>query len=325
VEKSLEKQYEGTKVLQKWGEKVGQKLPSIPTNLPTLDHYVLGCGGIPKGRIIEIYGAESSGKTTLALHVIGQCQKAGQIAAFIDAEHTLDPTYASKIGVNMDELLVSQPDYGEQALEIAEALIDSDAVDLIVIDSVSALVPKAELDGEMGDSHMGLQARLMSQAMRKLAGKCSKKNVAVIFINQIREKVGLVFGNPEVTTGGRALKFAASTRLEVRKVAGQDGFLKDDKTIIGHRMKVKAVKNKAGCPFRDTEIHLYYATGFDTKENLFDYAVQVGVVKNGAWCELNGEKLRKYDLLSNEHIGKLVKAVAEYEENRAKLAQPEEK
>lgn len=245
-----------------------------------MDREVIGCGGLPKGRIIEIYGAESAGKTAFSLHCIGQCQQAGGVASFVDAEHALSPTFANTLGVNMDELIISQPDYGEQALEIVEALVDSQAVDLIVVDSVAALTPKAEMEGEMGDSHMGLHARLMSQAMRKLYAKVAKTGAVIIFINQVREKVGLVFGNPEVTPGGRGLKFAASLRLEVRRVAASKGgtLLDADKHVYGHRMNIKAVKNKVDMPFRETIVELHYATGFQTSEDLIDHALKIGVL-----------------------------------------------
>lgn len=298
AEAALEKQY-GAGVIQNLGNKVNKPIPSIPTNLPSLDKYVLGCGGFPRGRIIEIFGPESSGKTTIALHLIGQCQKMGGVATFVDAEHALSPTHAHNMGVNMDDLIVSQPDYGEQALEVVEALVDYKASDLIVVDSVTALVPKAEIDGEMGDSHMGLQARLMSQAMRKLCGKAATNGILIVFINQIREKVGLVFGNPEVTTGGRALKFYSSVRLEVRKVSGPEGAIKDDKgLIIGHRMKIKGAKNKVGNPFRETIVDLEYESGFDMNADLIEYAIKIGVVqKAGAWCSFDGQKYRQDDLV----------------------------
>lgn len=308
--KVLDKTYE-SKTFQKYGEKVGAKVPVIPTNLLSVDWDVLGCGGLPKGRIIEVYGPESSGKTALCSHIIGQCQKSGGIAAFIDAEHAYDPTFATKMGVNMDDLLVSQPDYGEQALEIAIALVETKSVDLIVVDSVSALVPKAELEGDMGDSHMGLQARLMSQAMRKLVGIVSKTGTTIIFINQIREKIGVMFGNPQTTSGGRALKFAASVRIEViREAISKGGLLKDGDVIIGHKMRVKNVKNKAGAPYREDSVDLYYDTGFDIRESAIDQAVKLGLVTGTAWLVLKGsdEKYRRDDL----PLDKVAEAVASY-------------
>lgn len=265
------------------GKKVGQLRPTFPTLLPSFDWGTLAAGGIPKGCIIEVFGPESSGKTAWACHVIGCVQKSGGMAAFVDAEHALDPTFASVLGVNMNELLVSQPDYGEQALDIVEALVKSDAVDIIVVDSVSALVPKAELDGEMGESHMGLQARLMSQAMRKLCGEARKHGVTIIFINQIRSKIGVVFGDPEVTSGGNALKFYATIRLKVRRLSKSDGGLIVDaeKKNIGHRMNFKCVKNKVGPPFKETQVDLYYAGGFDTVQDTIDHAVDLGLAKKG--------------------------------------------
>ena len=271
------------------GKKVGQLRPTFPTLLPSFDWGVLAAGGVPKGCIIEVFGPESSGKTAWACHVIGCIQKSGGMAAFVDAEHALDPTFASTLGVNMDELLVSQPDYGEQALDIVEALVESNTVDIIVVDSVSALVPKAELDGEMGESHMGLQARLMSQAMRKLAGKARKHNVTIIFINQVREKIGVVFGDPEVTSGGRALKFYATIRLNVRRLAKSAGGLlvNADKTVIGHRMNFRCVKNKVGPPFKETQVDLLYVSGFDTVSDTLDHAVAIGV--------LDSKEAKKFD------------------------------
>lgn len=272
------------------GTKVAQRLPSITTGLPTLDLFVLQCGGIPKGRIIEASGPESSGKTSLCLHIIGECQRAGGVAAFIDAEHALDPVYARDIlGVDIDELVINQPDSGEEALQNVEALIDSRGVDLIVIDSVSALVPQAELNGEMGDIHMGLQARLMSQAMRKLTGKAYRNQVTLIFINQIREKIGVMYGSPETTSGGRALKFFASIRLDVRR---QSAGIKDGEEFLGHEIQIKANKNKCGVPFRKTLVTLMYDSGFDKQGNLIKYAVDKGVIeKAGASYSFNGERI----------------------------------
>src|SRR4249920_401315 len=248
----------------------------------------LGVGGFPRGRINEIFGPESSGKTTIALQVVAEAQKAGGIAAFIDVEHALDPTYARKLGVDVDNLLVSQPDYAEQALEITNALIASGSIDVLVVDSVAALVPKAELDGEMGDSHMGLQARLMSQALRKLTGIVSKSNTCLVFINQIREKIGVMFGNPETTTGGRALKFYASVRADVRRVAS----IKDGDEVTGSRTKVKVVKNKVAPPFREAEFDIMYGVGISKEGDLIDLGVEKGIVeKMGAWFSYHGEKM----------------------------------
>jgi recombination protein RecA len=295
VGKTLDKQFDSTGTFQSYGKKVGQQIPIISTNLPTLDWGVFGCGGVPKGRIIEVYGPESSGKTALCSHIIGQCQQTGGVAAFVDAEHALSPSFASSLGVDMNELLVSQPDSGEQALEIVLALVESKAVDLIVVDSVSALVPRAELEGDMGDSHMGLQARMMSQAMRKLVGPVSASGTTVIFINQIREKIGLVFGNPEVTSGGRALRFAATTRLEVRRLAmSKGGVIKEGDTkdgdAIGHKMSIKAQKNKAGAPFHETEVSLFYETGFDVDDDTINHAQKLGLVEGNAWLTIKGDK-----------------------------------
>jgi len=259
----------------------------IPTGCLSLDACI-GVGGIPRGRITEIFGPESSGKTTLALHIIAQAQKAGGYAAFIDAEHALDPQYAAKLGVNTRDLLISQPDHGEQALEITETLVRSNAIDVIVIDSVAALVPRAELEGEMGDSHVGLQARLMSQALRKLTGAVSKSNTAVIFINQIREKIGVMYGNPETTTGGRALKFYTSLRLEIRRISS----IKEGNTNVGSRTRVKVVKNKMAPPFRETEFDLTFDQGISYVGDILDTAVEAGLVqKSGAWYSYGDERI----------------------------------
>lgn len=282
----IEKQF-GKGAVMKLGEAAHMTVDTISTGALGLD-IALGVGGLPRGRIIEIYGPESSGKTTLALHAIAEAQKLGGEAAFIDAEHALDPVYAKALGVNIESLIVSQPDTGEQALEITEALVRSGAIDVIVIDSVAALVPKAEIDGEMGDSHIGLQARLMSQALRKLSGVISKSKTVTIFINQLREKVGVMFGNPEVTPGGRALKFYSSVRLDVRRVET----LKENGAAIGNRTKVKVVKNKVAPPFKEAEFDMIYGEGISKEGNILDIGVMLDVVKkSGAWFSYNDQRL----------------------------------
>lgn len=284
--KKIEKEH-GKGSVMKLGETTGLDVDSIPTGVIGLD-IAAGVGGLPRGRIIEVYGPESSGKTTVTLHCIAEAQKRNGIAAFIDAEHALDPVYARSLGVDVDNLIISQPDTGEQALDIAESLIRSGAIDILVIDSVAALVPKAEIEGDMGDSHVGLQARLMSQALRKLTGSIKKSNCVVIFINQLREKVGVMFGNPETTTGGRALKFFSTMRIEVRRV---DSIKQGDK-ILGNRTRIKIVKNKVASPFKQIEFDIMYGTGISKSGDLLDVAVGIDVIKKaGAWYSYNDEKM----------------------------------
>lgn len=283
---NIEKQF-GKGSIMRLGDAPEQKIEVIPTGCLPID-MALGCGGMPRGRIVEIYGPESSGKTTLALHVIAEAQKLGGTAAFIDAEHALDPIYAKKLGVDIENLYVSQPDNGEQALDICDTLVRTAAVDVVVVDSVAALTPKAEIDGDMGDQHMGLQARLMSQALRKLAGIANKSNTCIIFINQLREKIGVMFGNPETTAGGKALKFYASIRIDVRRVDA----LKDGANIVGNRTRVKIVKNKLAPPFKTVEFDIMYGTGISKVASLVDMAVELNIIqKTGSWFSYNDEKI----------------------------------
>ena len=294
----IEKQF-GKGSVMKLGEFKAMEIEAIPTGALSLD-MALGIGGVPRGRIIEVFGPESSGKTTLALHVVAEAQKMGGEAAFIDAEHALDPVYAKKLGVDIDNLIVSQPDTGEQALEITESLIRSGALDVIVVDSVAALVPKAEIDGDMGDSHMGLQARLMSQALRKLAGAINKTKTVLIFINQLREKIGVMFGNPETTTGGRALKFYASVRLDIRKIEN----IKQDGEVKGNRVRVKVIKNKVAPPFREAEFDIVYGEGISKAGNILDMAVNMDIIENsGSWFSYNGDRIGQ----GRENVKKFLK------------------
>lgn len=306
----IEKQF-GKGSVMKLGEFKAMEIEAIPTGALSLD-MALGIGGVPRGRIIEVFGPESSGKTTLALHVVAEAQKMGGEAAFIDAEHALDPIYAKKLGVDIDNLIVSQPDTGEQALEITESLIRSGALDVIVVDSVAALVPKAEIDGDMGDSHMGLQARLMSQALRKLAGAINKTKTVLIFINQLREKIGVMFGNPETTTGGRALKFYASVRLDIRKIEN----IKQDGEVKGNRVRVKVIKNKVAPPFREAEFDIVYGEGISKAGNILDMAVNMDIIeKSGSWFSYNGDRIGQ----GRENVKKYLK------ENPEVLADVEKK
>ena len=306
----IEKQF-GKGSVMKLGDFTAMNVEAIPTGALSLD-IALGIGGIPRGRIVEVYGPESSGKTTLTLHMIAEAQKMGGEAAFIDAEHALDPVYAKHLGVDIDNLIVSQPDTGEQALEIAEALVRSGALDIIVVDSVAALVPKAEIDGDMGDSHIGLQARLMSQALRKLAGAINKTKTVIVFINQLREKVGVMFGNPETTTGGRALKYYSSVRLDIRRVES----IKQDGEVVGNRAKVKVVKNKMAPPFREAEFDIVFGKGISKSGNLLDIAVNLDIIeKSGSWFSYNGDRIGQ----GRENVKKYL------EENPEIMADVEEK
>ena len=315
----IEKEY-GTGSIMKLGDANSVDVEVIPTGSLTLD-MALGVGGLPRGRVIEIYGPESSGKTTVALHVVAEAQKMGGEAAFIDAEHALDPVYAQKLGVDIDNLIVAQPDTGEQALDIAEALVRSGALDVIVVDSVAALVPKAEIDGEMGDSHVGLLARLMSQALRKLTAVISKSGTVVIFINQLREKVGVMYGNPETTPGGRALKFFSSVRLDVRR--GE--VIKNGTELIGNKTKVKVVKNKVAPPFKTAEFDILYGEGISKEGNILDFAVENNIIKkSGAWFSYNGEKIgqgrdnvRKYMVENKEFTAEIDRQVRELLKNNS--------
>ena len=315
----IEKEY-GTGSIMKLGDANSVDVEVIPTGSLTLE-MALGVGGLPRGRVIEIYGPESSGKTTVALHVVAEAQKMGGEAAFIDAEHALDPVYAKKLGVDIDNLIVAQPDTGEQALDIAEALVRSGALDVIVVDSVAALVPKAEIDGEMGDSHVGLLARLMSQALRKLTAVISKSGTVVIFINQLREKVGVMYGNPETTPGGRALKFFSSVRLDVRR--GE--VIKNGTELIGNKTKVKVVKNKVAPPFKTAEFDILYGEGISKEGNILDFAVENNIIKkSGAWFSYNGEKIgqgrdnvRKYMVENKEFTAEIDRQVRELLKNNS--------
>lgn len=306
----IEKDY-GKGAIMKLGDSAANmNVETVPTGSLSLD-LALGLGGIPKGRVIEVYGPESSGKTTVALHMVAEVQKRGGIAGFIDAEHALDPVYAKNIGVDIDNLYISQPDNGEQALEITETMVRSGAVDIIIVDSVAALVPKAEIDGDMGDSHVGLQARLMSQALRKLTGIISKSNCSVIFINQLREKVGVMFGNPETTTGGRALKFYSSIRLDVRRIET----LKQGGEMIGNRVRIKVVKNKIAPPFKEAEFDIMFGKGISREGDILDLAANLGVInKSGAWYAYNGSKIGQGRENSKQYLKDNPEIMAEVEE-----------
>lgn len=306
---SIERQY-GKGSVMRLGDQKHLDIDVIPTGSLALD-LALGIGGIPRGRIIEIYGPESSGKTTLALHILAEAQKKGGIAAFVDAEHALDPVYAKNLGVDTEELIISQPDTGEQALEITESLVRSNALDVIVVDSVAALVPKAEIEGEMGDSHMGLQARLMSQGLRKLTGAINKSKASVIFINQLREKIGVMFGNPETTTGGRALKFFTSVRMDIRRIE----IIKRGDEMIGNRVRVKVVKNKVAPPFKQAEFDIMYGKGISKLGNLLDVGTDLDIInKAGAWYSYNGNKLGQGRENSKEFLAQNPESAKEIED-----------
>ena len=321
----IEKQFGKGAIMRLGSEALTADVPVISTGSLSLD-IATGIGGIPRGRVIEIYGPESSGKTTLALHTIAEAQKKGGLAAFIDAEHALDVVYANKLGVNCDELLVSQPDNGEQALEIAEILVRSGAIDVVVVDSVAALVPRAEIEGEMGDSHMGLQARLMSQALRKLTGTISKTHTSLIFINQIRMKIGVMFGNPETTTGGNALKFYASLRLDIRKLAA----IKDGQEIIGNRTRVKVVKNKIAPPFKEAEFDIIYGEGISRVGDILDLGVAHDIVeKSGAWYSYAGDRIgqgrENAKVYLKEHPSTLEEIELKVKQTYGLIKEPEQK
>lgn len=313
----IERQF-GKGSIMRLGDSTKIAIDVIPTGCPTLD-VALGIGGMPRGRIVEIYGPESSGKTTVALHVIAEAQKMGCVAAFIDAEHALDPIYAGNLGVDINSLYVSQPDSGEQALDITDSLVRSGGVDIIVIDSVAALTPKAELDGEMGDSHVGLLARLMSQAMRKLTAAINKSNTCVIFINQLRDKVGVMYGNPETTTGGKALKFYSSIRLDVRKVET----IKEGENVIGSRTRVKVVKNKLAAPFKQAEFDIIYGRGISREGCLLDLAITFGIIeKSGSWFSYNGEKIGQGKETVKRHLAENEEIRKEIEKKVMEIAAP---
>ncbi|MDE7309314.1 MAG: recombinase RecA [Lachnospiraceae bacterium] len=329
---NIEKAHGKGSIMKLGDSKANINIETVPTGSLSLD-IALGLGGIPRGRVVEIYGPESSGKTTVALHMIAEVQKQGGIAGFIDAEHALDPVYAKNIGVDIDNLYISQPDFGEQALEITETLVRSGAVDIVIVDSVAALVPKAEIDGEMGDSHVGLQARLMSQALRKLTGIVSKTNCIVVFINQLREKIGIMFGNPETTTGGRALKFYSSIRMDIRKIET----LKAGGEVIGSRTRVKVVKNKIAPPFKEAEFDIMFGEGISVIGDLLDLAVECGIInKSGSWYSYNSDKIgqgrenAKQYLKANPEICEVVEAAVREkyfsgEEEEPQAEQPETK
>lgn len=323
LSKTLNEKHETTNSIVCLGDKKGTLLPSIATGLYTFDYQVIQTGGVPKGRIVEFFGPESAGKTSATLHVIAECQAAGGVAAFVDAEHALDPNYARVFGVNIDELVVSQPDSGEQALDIVDTLVEARVVDLVVVDSVSALVPRAELAGDIGDAHVGLQARLMSQALRILTGKAKKAGITIIFINQIREKIGTMYGNPETTSGGRALKFYASIRIDVRRQQSEKhpAITAKDGTLLGHTIRLKAVKNKCGIPFREAFVDLYYTSGFDKEASLIEYADYRGLFqKNGSWYQLDlGNKDKNDKPIGYENVANGLKAFKEKLKNDPEL------